>query len=145
MDNYRNALAEVYVILDYLDEEDYEKIPEDYIEFLEENMNNEYNYEMNDNGNIMKQKMLPETKAILFNLFRDYISNPEQKEKIMNMQKVKRQKIENEKREKYNPDKIFENKVSKDSSHNNTSLIEVRKETNFIQKLIEKLKLLFKR
>ena len=32
---YKDAFAEVYVILEYLDEEDYEKIPEDLLKVID--------------------------------------------------------------------------------------------------------------
>ena len=41
-------------------------------------MNEEYEYYMNEDIDLSNQQMLPETKATLFNLFRDYLSTPEQ-------------------------------------------------------------------
>ena len=82
---YRNAYKEVYIILSYLDEDDYNKIPLEVIDAIENNMNEEYEYYMNEDIDLSNQQMLPETKAALFNLFRDYLSTPEQKEKIKKM------------------------------------------------------------
>lgn len=75
---YRNAYKEVYIILSYLDEDDYNKIPLEVIDAIENNMNEEYEYYMNEDIDLSNQQMLPETKAALFNLFRDYLSTPEQ-------------------------------------------------------------------
>ena len=44
---YRNAYKEVYIILSYLDEDDYNKIPLEVIDAIENNMNEEYEYYMN--------------------------------------------------------------------------------------------------
>ena len=60
--------------------------------------------------------MLPETKAILYNLFRDYLSTPEQKEKIIRMQREDRIKTEEKKKQEYQAnfingsEEIFKNK-----------------------------------
>ena len=90
---YQNAFAEVDEILSHLVEEDYIKIPEDLLETFRECKNPEYEYEYDEDVELSEQKMLPETKAILFNLFRDYLSTPEQKEKIIHMQEEDRKKL----------------------------------------------------
>ena len=124
---YDNAFTEVYTILSYLDIDEYEKIPKEIIEVIENNMNNDYEYEMNEDVDLNKQPMLPETKAILFNLFRDYLSTPEQRKKIINMQKKDMQKIEDDKRKKYSAN-VFDN-VSNDKNtkleNDNESLVKV--------------------
>ena len=77
MNNRRNAYTEVYTILQDLDEEEYNKIPPEVIETLDTNRNKEYEYFLDDELELKDQPMLPETKAILFNLFRDYLATPE--------------------------------------------------------------------
>ena len=79
---YGNAYAEVYEILSYLDKEEYNKIPKELIEVFEENRNLEYEYEVNEEQDLTNQPMLIETKAILLNIFRDYLATPEQSSKI---------------------------------------------------------------
>ena len=98
MSNYSNAYTEVYTILNCLDEEELSKIPEETLSAIEENRNNEYYYELDEELELREQPMLAETKAILFNLFRDYLSTPEQKEKIIKMQKEERLKNEEKKK-----------------------------------------------
>lgn len=98
---YNKAFTEVYTILQYLDEEELEKIPNEVLDVIKENRDKEYTYEMNADLDLKEQRMLPETKALLFNLFRDYLSLPEQKEKIIRMQKEERIKNEEKKKIKY--------------------------------------------
>ena len=90
--------------------------------------------------------MLPETKAILFNLFRDYLSTPEQKEKISKMQAEERRKIELKKQEIFKYDNLFKNeKIVKNNieqSEKNKALIEIKKK-NFLQKILERIIKLF--
>ena len=84
MTKYKDAYTEVYEILEQLDEEEYNKIPSNVITAIRENRNTEYEFEVDEELELKEQELLPETKAILFNIFRDYLSTPEQKEKIIN-------------------------------------------------------------
>jgi len=109
VNNYNNAFTEVYTILEYLEEDEYEKIPPEILNAISLNRNTEYYYEIDEELELKNQQMLPETKAILFNLFRDYLETPEQKEKIVKMQKEERKRIELNKQEKYSKD-LFTNR-----------------------------------
>ena len=111
MDNYSNAFTEVNEILKFLDKDEYNKIPKDTLEVIEENRNKNYQFILNDDLDLQKQKMLPETKAILFNLFRDYLSTPEQKQKIIRMQAEERRRNEEKKIKQYNNINIFEKNI----------------------------------
>ena len=97
MTKYKDAYTEVYEILEQLDEEEYNKIPSNVITAIRENRNTEYEFELDDESELKEQELLPETKAILFNIFRDYLSTPEQKEKIIKMQAEERLKNEQKK------------------------------------------------
>lgn len=108
--NYKNAFTEVYTILDYIEDIDYEKIPPEVLEVIEENRNLDYEYEMNEDVDIFKQPMLPETKAILFNFFRDYWATPEQNQKIKRMQREDIYKIEEKKKQEFSNNDIFKNR-----------------------------------
>ena len=130
MADYSNAFTEVYTILNYLDEKEYEKIPSDVLEAITTNMNEEYYFEMNGDFDLKSQEMLPETKAILFNLFRDYLSTKEQQAKIIRMQKEERQKNEIKKQQTCNINIFPNNKKDVLEIKENTELVEYKE--NFI-------------
>ena len=139
MNNRKNAYKEVYTILQELNEEEYNKIPPEIIEAISANMNEEYEYELDEELELKDHQMLPETKAILFNLFRDYLATPEQKEKIIRMQNEERQKNEIKKQKQYNTD-VFERKPKEKSVQNqqeNTKLIEYKE--NIFKKILNKI------
>ena len=117
MSNRNNAYTEVYIILQELNEEEYNKIPPEVINAIEENRNEDYEYELEDELELKEQPMLPETKAILFNLFRDYLATPEQKTKIIRMQNEARQKNELKKQQMYNTD-VFSNRQREKTQYN---------------------------
>ena len=137
MNNRKNAYTEVYTILQDLNEEEYNKIPPEVIETLDANRNKEYEYFLDDELELKDQPMLPETKAILFNLFRDYLATPEQKTKIIRMQNEARQKNELKKQQMYNTD-VFANKRNnqKEELEKNKALEENKTEANNEEKQI---------
>lgn len=150
-ENYQNAFTEVYEIINYLNEYDYNKIPKEIISVIEENRNQEYEYFLDESIPFTEQKKLPETKAILFNLFRDYLCTKEQKEKIINFQRAERIKMEEEKKKSYNyTEEIFKNKSNKkdnettNESFESKELIKLEKNKlifklfNFIKKIFNK-------
>ena len=150
MNNRRNAYTEVYTILQELDEEEYNKIPPEVIETLDTNRNKEYEYFLDDELELKDQPMLPETKAILFNLFRDYLATPEQRTKIIKMQNEARQKNELKKQQMYNTDvfanksinkttKLNENEVK--TNNNEKQIVEYKE--NIFKRILNKIKSLF--
>lgn len=145
---YANAYAEVYAILECLEEEEYLKIPKDFLDVIEKNRNFEYEYEINKEQDLSKQPMLIETRAILLKIFRDYLATPKQSEKIKKWQEENRRELEKRKQKRYGID-VFANKKNRNLNSNvikvensickNMSLIEVKKAT-FIKSIFEKIK-----
>lgn len=127
---YANAFAEVYEILKYLDKNEYKKISLDLIETIKNNRNTNYVYTIKSDKKLKEQKMLPETKAILFNIFRDYLSTEEQKQKIKKWQLEDLRRLEEEKKKKYNT-VVFFNKNVQDTvvSRIGNELIEIKEQS----------------
>ena len=139
---YARAYTEVLEILKYVPDEDVKKIPKEKLDFYRDNMDKEYNYELDMTKEFAEQNMLEKTKAVLANIFRDYWATPFQKEQIEAKEKAELSKLEEEKREKYNPDDIFKNKQEQGVAENANLLVEIKKET-FFNKLISFIKSLF--
>ena len=139
---YRVAYTEVIEILKYVPDEDVQKIPEEKLEFYKINMDKEYIYNLDMTKEFEEQEMSEITKTILANIFRDYWATPYQKEKIKAKEKYDLEKIEEEKREKYNPDNIFKNRKEETVTENTNLPVEIKKET-FFKKLISFIKGLF--
>ena len=147
MSNRKNAYTEVYTILQELNEEEYNKIPPEVLKTIEANRNREYEYELDDELELKKQPMLPETKAILFNLFRDYLANSEQRAKIIRMQNEARQKNELKKQQIYHTD-VFANRQKENliQPNNETMQVVEYKESIFkkiFNKIFNKIKSFF--
>ena len=119
-ETYKKAFKEVYVILQYLDDIDYAKIPSDITKVIEENMDQNYIYHLDKNLDISQQKMMIETKAILFNFFRDYLCTEKQRETIIKIQNKQRLNLEEQKKKNYptsnsifkEKEKVVENNIT---------------------------------
>lgn len=107
---YANAFSEVLEILRYIPKEDYEKIPLEIIEMFEDNCNADYSVEYTPTIDLISQNISKEARIIIAIFFRDYWATPSQKEKINTKEKDDMQKLEEEKRKKYNPNNLFKNR-----------------------------------
>lgn len=147
--NYPKAYKEVIEILKYVPKESVDKIPSKMIDTFNTKKDNNYDFSIDTNKPFEEQELLEETKAILANIFRDYWATPYQKERIQAKERYDLQKIEEEKRAKYNND-IFNTKeikqpkteVDEDNIHTNNLPIEVKKE-KFYNKIINFFKKIF--
>lgn len=129
---YANAYAEVLEILQYLNIEDYRKIPSEKINFFMENENQNYYFRYNTQLPFEKQEISEKAKYILANLFCEYWANDKQKQMIKNKWLQDYEIEEANKRKIYNPDDIFKNKQTDTSiSEINNNIDE--NEVNLIQ------------
>lgn len=139
---YKNAFTEVYTILDYIEDEDYKKIPQNVLDVIEENMNLDYEYEMNEDVDIYKQPMLPETKAILFNFYRDYWSSQEQSEKIKQIQSRELLLDDEQKKKKYDIN-VFNSSNMQNIPVKDEEALAKSKQESFFMRIINKIKNFF--
>ena len=140
---YQKAFTEVYEILNYLDEDDYNKIPKNIINALKENRNTEYNFFVDESIPFYEQDLLEETKAILFILYRDYLANSEMKDKIIKFQREEENISEKLNHKEYKYNNIFEKKVYHNDknipTNEHTDLIKFK--NNIFTKLLKRITL----
>ena len=104
---YKNAYKEVMEILKYISKEEYKKIPNNMIELFETQANQEYDFKFNINKKIDEQEISDLAKTILAILYRDYWATEEERNIILEKEKMDRKQSEIQKRRNYNPDDIF--------------------------------------
>ncbi len=139
---YSNACTELLEILQYLNKEDYNKIPNEKILSFMKNENSNYHFHYNPKVPFEKQAISEKTKYILANLFCEYWANDKQKEMIKNNRLQDHKIEETQKRELYNPDTIFQNKENK---INEKDLNLVPYQESIIQKIMRKIKQFLKK
>lgn len=148
IDNYKNSLVEVEAVLNCLEYNAYEKIPNIIIQAIHNNKNENYIFEYDENLDYDKWNLSIEAKAILYNIFKRYIANEEEKKYFREKEKYEIMQIEKRKSLKYGSNDIF-NKVDNNSdtdvqNKEKTELIKLEKERWYI-KFINKIKSWFKR
>lgn len=76
----KQAFSEVYDIINHMDNEIKEKIPNGFINLVKNNMDINYKIDIDYSQSIVNQNLLHETKILLSLIYRDYICD-EKKEK----------------------------------------------------------------
>ena len=100
----KQAVAEVIEILNHSDSEITNKIPEKFMQFLQNNSDTEFKINIDFNDEHWDDKIKPDTRAILALIYRDYIVSKEERDKLLKEEQERLDKEEQELREKYNPD-----------------------------------------
>lgn len=133
----KQALAQIYYIWDSFSETTKNKVPNNLITTIRENMDMNYTN---------TSELLEETKEILYAILNKYILNQTQKEKLAEYYRFYDAKMEAEKVKKYQYENLFDNNKKEiknvEKNTNNISLV-LYKENIFI-KLINKIKSIFK-
>ena len=147
MDNSSLAYSEVCTILNMLEDEYKERVPKNVMDFFEEERDKEYNPIIDVNIPLEKQNLKRKTLVLLAILNLNYwCDSEEEKQEILDSfaknEELKRLK-EKKLTENYNINNLF-NKIENTENKTEVSLIEY-KEQNFIQKIISKIKSLFRR
>lgn len=141
------AYAEIDEILNLLEDKYREKVPEKVRTFFKEEKMVDYKPTIDVNTPLIQQNLKRETIVLLSILNLNYwCDTAEEKQKILD-ELSNNDKEKQELLEKYNSDNLFKNKQEKiiDESMQTGQELIVYKETNFISKLLNKIKQLFKK
>jgi len=146
-EQYLKAFSEVEQIIVLMPEGLQKKIPEKFKNIL--STWKDKNYVPNIQEPFEECNIMEETKIILAIIYRDFLCDEKEKEKIKLRDFQQLQEYEKELREKYNPDDIFKNKKNnqikiEETQTKETAIVEY-KEKNFLQKIFDKIKHLFRK
>lgn len=147
--NTRQAYSEINEFLGLLSFEQRNKVPQElrYLFFKEKD--NSYTKNINPNIPIKDQNLKEETLALIALLNLQYWCEDERERKRLREKYSENEfRYQERLRQKYNPDDLFKKKIINTPKNENAikekvALVEY-KEKNFIQKLFEKIKHLFK-
>ena len=144
INNYKKALVEVDAVLSCLDYNEYKKIPTNIIDAIENNKDEEYTYDYDEELEYEDWSLMPETKAILYNIFKKYLATEEQRKYLKQKERLENYKIESEKIKKYNSENLFkkEKEAKKVEQEENNELI-VKRDSSF-KRILENVKSLFR-
>lgn len=139
-----NAMAEVIYYLKGIKQEDIDKIPKKFIQYLNKNASKEYKCDFDYNKPLKELNLLDETRGIIGMICYNYWCVTEkQKEQYLKRLSQNEQQYQKILNEKYNPDNIFENKKL-DFIENTTTPTEITEyKESIFKKLINKIKSIF--
>ena len=145
LDETAIAYAEVDEILNLLDDDYIEKVPQSVKNFFKEERDNNYEPKIDVDIPLNEQNLKRETMVLLAILKLNYWCKDEnEKQAFLN----ELDENEREYEEKYNPDNLFKdrknNKIEKSIEEDNKLPMEY-KDKNIIYKVLEKIKSFFKR
>ena len=134
------AAVEFNSILEYTSEDLKNKIPKKFLDFLQSIQSETYKFEYDKTKKLDEQNLKPKTRGLIALVYQDYICNETEKEEYIQKSQKIIQQIEENKREKYNPNDIFKDKkIDNDKDTTNTVEIVEYKESIF-KRLINKIK-----
>lgn len=130
-DTYENAFTEVLEIIKYLPDEEKCKIPRNELEYFEDHKNKNYNFVYS----FSESKHLRKTDIILISLFRKYIADSNEIDKIDELLKIN-EKIKDK---QWDNKTIFKEK-EKNSCDKEKALVLKIENKSIIKKIIDNLK-----
>ena len=126
---YGEAAVEVLDILDNTNKADVDKIPKNFIKFLVEIASEDYKVNLDHSKLISEMNLKEKTKEILGVIYINWWCDKKDKENYIKQIKELEIKSQKEIREKYNPNKIFENKKKIQEYTNETKVDTVQNKT----------------
>lgn len=130
---------EVLTILAYFDQKIIEKIPTSFLDMLKNQAANSTNeFYINPNSDISEQNISEESKDLISLIYYSYIADENEKNEISKLWYENEEEYNQELREKYNLDSIFDNRksIQKDEERNTSKELIVLKE-NWFTKLLK--------
>ena len=104
------AYSEIYEILNLMEDEDKERVPQEVRDFFEEQRMKEYKPKIRTDIPLTEQNLKRETVVLLTILVINYWCDSEEEKQSFIDELEKNEKIKKELQEKYNPDNLFKNR-----------------------------------
>lgn len=104
------AYSEIYEILNLMEDEDKERVPQEVRDFFEEQRMKEYKPNIRTDIPLTEQNLRRETVVLLTILVINYWCDSEEEKQSFIDELEKNEKIKKEIQEKYNPDNLFKNR-----------------------------------
>ena len=145
---YKKAYTELNEIFKILDKEQKDKIPNDFINNISNNMDKDYKFEFDNSKGIFEQELMAETEALLVEIYERYLAPSEEKKMWQKYDKYCLNKIEDEKKANCNYDIFKKNEsisLKNDIQKNNNILPIKYEEKSIIKRFFNYIKNMFKR
>ncbi len=146
---YKKAYVELNEIIGNLEEKQKEKIPNEFINNLKNDMDKNYSFQLDKSKNLSEQDLMIETQSLLVGIYEKYLASTNEKNLWEKYDIYCLNKIEEKKSQKYNQENLF--KTYKLELHNDSQLVEkeieeislVEYKKSIFTKILDKIKSLF--
>ncbi|MBR3003108.1 MAG: hypothetical protein IKF38_06110 [Clostridia bacterium] len=140
---YMDAFSEVDAILNIMPSNLYNKIPLKFKQMISEYKNNSYNPRIEEP--VEDYELKDETQIILSLIYRDFLCSDEEKERLKARDAQKLKEEDEQLREKYNPDNIFNNRKVENLETVTEPVAMMEYRESFFTRIINKIKNIFRR
>ena len=141
---YQKAYVELNEILKSLSEEENSKNPKMFKDNLVKNMDKSYKFELDSSKGIFEQKLMVETEALLVEIYERYLASAKEKEVWEKYDKICLNRIEQNKKEKYNPSNMFINRTIEQCQDLNQNITDETAMVAYKESIFTKIKNWFK-
>ncbi len=119
-------LIEVECVLNRMDEKYVKKIPQEFLNFMNENKDINYNFKYDDNKSIIENNLHLDSIALLTYININFLLDSKSKKEMVELLKEDALIYEEEKRKRNNPDSIFKNGKKSREKYNTDNLFQNR-------------------
>jgi len=141
-ESFKRTLREVYDVLIYSDDDVIEKIPASFLDFITNNMSDNYEKNTSTNQVNFEEQISKDAKAILALIYRDYLTSDKEREELLKEEAKQLEEYRKDINVKYNPENLFKNNTNSDNEENEANgLVEYKKNSIFdkIKQFIKKI------
>lgn len=138
-------LKEVYEILKFFPSSELNKISPKFLNFMENNMDNEYEFEWSEEKEFNENTVLPETITLMQMIFLNYYASEEEKEEIKNLLNENEKNFQMNAYEKYNTNDMFKNKEEVKQTETDTSNQIANYKESVFKRIINSILKIFRR
>ena len=142
---YEEAFAEVDEIFKTMPIDILSKIPMKFRQIISENKAKDYKVKIKED--FQEEDLKEETVILLGLIYRDFLASPEEREELQKSDAEELKRIQEEMQEQYDMENIFQKRKGKNNAENEQFSTELTlyKEPNFVQKIFNLFKGLFKK
>lgn len=140
---YEKALAEAFAVIMKLEFSDIQKIPDEFLNTLKNNMDQEYYTTLTIDEEYIDNNLSEDTKGILGLVYRDYLTDESERKELVESENKSEEEYQEVLRDMFQSDLVFKN------NDTNEEKKEVKQEVRMIKqeelKWYEKLKIKIKK
>ena len=141
-----HTFSEVYKVIDLLGREYKEKLPSKLLKFIDDNRDKECIIIIDPDESMLEQDISEEARDFLAYLDLEYWCDEEEKKKLIKQYKDNEEKLQNQLKEKYDVEQIFEKRRNAIEENNERKdLVEYKEKKNVFSKIINFFKKIFKK